>query len=388
MPAAVTPEPRLDAVVCLAVSLPLALLSARSKARTAVDTETGPQGVTLPAGHSPAGCDRQLGQSSGDGSRREGKNVRIGVHGVGGVGGYFGGRLAEAGEDVIFIARGAHLDAMRRDGLRVFSPAGDVVIDPVDVTDDPADAGIVDAVIVGVKAWQLQEAADAIRPMIGPDTVVVPLQNGIDAAEVLGRALRGARVLGGTCGIAAAIERPGCIRHAAVAPYIQFAPLQVGAPVPANAEALLAAFSRTKGVTAEIPADIQAALWQKFLGVAPAGAIGAITRAPMGVLHADLRSRALVDRAKAEIHAVGRAIGVNWAGDAVERVSAVHASVPFSTTASMQRDIMEGRPSELDAQIGTLVRLGEKLGVPTPVNRLVYDCLMPQEQRARGQIAF
>jgi 2-dehydropantoate 2-reductase len=108
----------------------------------------------------------------------------------------------------------------------------------------------------------------------------------------------------------------------------------------------------------------------------------------MGVLYADLRCRALVDRAKAEILAVGQAIGVHWAPDAIERVSAVHASVPFSTTASMQRDIMEGRPSELDAQIGTLVRLGEKLGVPTPVNRFVYDCLMPQEQRARGQMAF
>ncbi|MCP5180572.1 MAG: 2-dehydropantoate 2-reductase [Pseudomonadales bacterium] len=314
--------------------------------------------------------------------------MRIAIYGVGGVGGYFGGRLAEAGEDVVFIARGEHLAAMRRDGLRIVSPAGDLVLDPVAVSDNPADAGVVDAVIVGVKAWQLREAGVAIRPMIGPETVVVPLQNGIDAADVLAQALGDGCVLGGTCGISAAIERPGCIRHAAVAPYIQFAPMQAGAPVPVNAEALRAAFDRARAVTAEIPADIQAALWQKFLGVAPAGAIGAITRAPMGLLYQDLRCRALVDQIKDEIHAVGQTLGVHWAPDAIERVSAVHATVPFSTTASMQRDIMDGRPSELDAQIGALIRLGEKLGVPTPVSRFVYDCLMPQEQRARGQIEF
>lgn len=314
--------------------------------------------------------------------------MRIAIHGVGGVGGYFGGRLAEAGEDVIFIARGAHLEAMRRDGLKVESPAGNFCINPVNATAEPVDAGVVDAVIIGVKAWQLIDAAHAIRPIIGPATIVVPLQNGIDAADVLKRELSVGHVLGGTCGIAAAIAGPGFIRHAAVAPYIQFGPTEPGAPIPANAEALRSAFARAKGVTAEIPPDIRIALWQKFLGVAPAGAIGAITRAPMGVLHADLPCRALVDQAKAEIKAVGTALGVQWAPDAIERVSAVHATVPFGTTASMQRDIMEGRPSELDAQIGSLVRLGERLGVPTPVNRFVYDCLMPQERRARGEINF
>lgn len=320
--------------------------------------------------------------------------MRIAIYGVGGVGGYYGGRLAEAGHDVVFIARGEHLAAMQRDGLRVFSPAGDFVIKPVKATDNPGDAGVVDVVVVAVKAWHLQAAAEAIKPMIGKgigkDTLVLPLQNGVDATTVLAGVLGDDHVLGGSCGISAYIEGPGCIRHVAVAPYIQFGPVGRTSPaqVKSRLEALRDAFAQTKGVKAEIPPDMLAALWQKFLGVAPTGAVGAITRAPMGVTRADASTRQLVESAKREIWFVGRALGVNWAPDAISRVTAVHDSVPFGTTASMQRDIMEGRPSELDAQIGVIVRLGESLGVPTPVNRFILDCLMPQERRARGGLSF
>ena len=316
--------------------------------------------------------------------------MRIAIYGVGGVGGYYGGRLAEAGHDVVFIARGEHLAAMQRDGLRVFSPAGDFVIKPVNATSNPGDVGVVDVVIVAVKAWHLQAAAEAMQPMIGSDTLVLPLQNGVDATTVLASVLGDEHVLGGACGISARIEAPGCIRHVAVAPYIQFG--LVGRTSRNNMrekiEALRAAFAQAKGVTAEIPPDMLVALWQKFLGVAPTGAVGAITRAPMGVTRADPCTRQLVESAKREIWFVGRALGVKWAPDAISRVTAVHDAVPFGTTASMQRDIMEGRPSELDAQIGVIVRLGESLGVPTPVNRFILDCLMPQERRARGEIAF
>ena len=280
--------------------------------------------------------------------------MRIAIYGVGGVGGYYGGRLAEAGHDVVFIARGEHLAAMQRDGLRVFSPAGDFVIKPVTATNNPGDAGLVDVVIVAVKAWQLQGAAEAIKPMIGTNTLVLPLQNGVDATTVLASVLGDDHVLGGSCGISAYIEGPGCIRHAAVAPYVQFG--FVGRTSHHNMrdkiEVLRAAFAQAKGVTAEIPEDMLAALWQKFLGVAPTGAVGAITRAPMGVMRADAATRNLVESAKREIWFVGRALGVKWAPDAISRVTAVHDAVPFGTTASMQRDIMEGRPSELDAQIG------------------------------------
>ncbi len=316
--------------------------------------------------------------------------MRIAVYGVGGVGGYYGGRLAEAGHSVTFIARGAHLAAMQRDGLQVFSPAGDFVIQPVIVTHDPAEVGVVDVVIVAVKAWQVQAAAEAIRPMTDADTLVLPLQNGVDAPTALAGVLGEDRVLGGTCGISAYIEAPGCIRHAAVSPYIQFGPMDQSASntMRPRLERLLEAFAQVKGVTAEIPADMLASLWQKFLGVAPIGAVGAITRAPMGVMRTEASVRNLIESAKREIWHVGRALGVKWLPDAISRVTAVHDAVPFGTTASMQRDIMEGRPSELDAQIGTVVRLGESVGVPTPVNRFILDCLMPQERRARGEIVF
>ncbi len=316
--------------------------------------------------------------------------MRVAVFGVGGVGGYYGGRLAEAGHDVVFIARGAHLQAMQQAGLRVFSPAGDFVIHPIAATDDAAQVGVVDLVLVAVKTWQVRSTAEAIKPMLGPHTLVLPLQNGVDAPGVLAEVLGKAHVLGGACGISAFIEAPGCIRHAAVQPYLQFGALdpELRATQRAGIEALQQVFTQVKGVTAEVPEDMQAALWQKFLGVAPIGAIGAITRAPMGVLRADPRTRALVDAAKQEIWAVGQALGVNWAPDAVARVTAVHDAVPFATTASMHRDIVEGRPSELEAQIGVIVALGESVGVATPVNRFVYDCLQPQERRARGQVSW
>jgi len=313
--------------------------------------------------------------------------VRFAIYGVGGVGGYFGARLAEAGHDVVFIARGAHLQAMRDSGLRVDSLGGDMVVDPVNATDDPADIGTVDAVVLAVKTWQVAECAESIKPMLGPDSLVVPLQNGIDAPDVLAGVLGAEHVLGGACGISAFIEAPGHIRHVAMpAPYIQFGALS-GSNLN-SIEPLRVGFEACEAMVVEVSEDIQATMWQKFLGVAPIGAVGAITRAPMGVMLADPQTNALLEATKAEIWAVGRALGVNWAPDAIAQVSAVHASVPFATTASMARDIVEGRPSELDGQVGAIVRLGAELGVETPVNQFVLDCLMPQERRARGEIEF
>jgi len=312
--------------------------------------------------------------------------VRIAVYGVGGVGGYYGGRLAQAGHEVVFIARGAHLDAMRANGLRVDSIVGDFVLDPVQATENPAEVGKVDAVLVAVKSWQVRDCAEAMRPMLAEHTIVLPLQNGIDAPGILAGVLGAGRVLGGACGISAFIAGPGHIRHVAVDPYIQFGALDE-TPNP-MIEQLRSAFAAARGIAVEVATDIQATMWQKFLGVAPIGAIGAITRAPMGVMLADAQVSELLENAKREIWEVGRALGVNWAPDAIARVTAVHASVPFETTASMARDIIDGRPSELDGQIGAIVRLGEQLGVATPVHRFVYTCLMPQERRARGEISF
>jgi len=312
--------------------------------------------------------------------------MRIGVFGSGGVGGYFGGRLAEAGEDVRFVARGAHLAAMRERGLRVTSPAGDFVVHPVRASDDPSALGEVDVALVAVKAWQVAEAADMIRPMLGAETFVVPLQNGIEAPDTLAAALGRNRVLGGLCRIIAYVEGPGHIRHAGVPPSVTFGELD--ALGSARAEALRAAFARARGVRAEVAPDVRAAMWEKFLFIAAASGVGALTRAPVGVIRSQPETRALLTLALSEIHAVALAQGIALPADAVNATLTFVDSLPADGTMSMQRDVIDGRPSELEAQIGAVVRLGEARGVPVPLHRTIYAALLPLERRARGVIGF
>ena len=312
--------------------------------------------------------------------------LTIAVLGTGATGGYFGGRLAEAGEDVRFIARGAHLAALRAHGLTVTSVAGDFQLDPVRVSETPADIGPVDVVLVAVKAWQVPEAAESLRPLMGERTFVVPLQNGIDAPDQLAAVLGAERVLGGFCSILASLEGPGRIRHMGVVPYIAFGELDGSRS--ARAEALRVAFAGTRGVTVEVPADIRAAMWNKFLFITALSGVGAVTRAPAGVVRSEPESRGLLRQALEEIHAVARRAGIALPADAVERTLAFIDGLPPDGTASMQRDVLAGRPSELEAQVGAVVRLGERLGVEVPVHRTIYAALLPQERRARGEIGW
>jgi 2-dehydropantoate 2-reductase len=312
--------------------------------------------------------------------------MRVAVFGTGAVGGYFGGRLAEAGEDVWFIARSAHLAAIRDRGLRVTSVDGDFAVRPANATDDPAAVGPVDVVLLGVKAWQVAEAAEALRPLLGRRTCVVPLQNGIDAPEQLASALGAHRVLGGLCRILAYLAEPGHISHVGVTPYIAFGELD--ASVSERAEALRLAFGRTRGIAAEIPPDVRVAMWSKFLFIAAMSGVGALTRAPIGVVRGQPETRALLAQALAEIRAVAASRGIPLPADSVERTLAFVDSLPADGTTSMQRDLAEGRPSELDAQVGAVVRLGEQGGVPVPVHRSIYAALIPLERRARGEIRF
>jgi 2-dehydropantoate 2-reductase len=310
--------------------------------------------------------------------------MRIAVFGSGGVGGYFGGRLAEAGDDVAFIARGAHLVALRERGLTVTSVAGDFRVRPVEATDDPAALGAVDLVLVGVKAWQVSEAAEAMRPLVGTSTAVLPLQNGIEAPDRLAAVLGADHVLGGLCRIIAYLEGPGHIRHVGVPPSVTLGELD-GSSSP-RVEAVRQAFARARGVTAEIVPDVRAAMWEKFLFIAAASGVGALTRAPVGVIRSQPETRRLLEQALEEIHAVARAHRVALPPDAVARTLAFVDSLPEDGTMSMQRDVIEGRPSELDAQTGAVIRLGEARGVAVPVHRLIYAALLPLERAARGEI--
>lgn len=306
--------------------------------------------------------------------------MRVAVFGTGGVGGYFGGQLAQAGMEVVFIARGAHLQAIREAGLVVESVKGGFHIFPARAESDPAAVGPVDVVLVGVKAWQVSEAAQAIRPLVGPETIVLPLQNGVEAADQLSAVLGAQHVVGGLCRISSMVTGPGCIAHVAIEPSIAFNWFDGHADP--RLEALRAAFA-SRGVKAEIPADIATALWEKFIFIASISGVGAVTRSPAGALRSIPETRQMLENALQEVVAVGRACGVKLAETIAQDILHFIDGMPAATTASMVRDIMDGKPSELEYQTGSVVRLGNAHEVPTPVHAFIYASLLPQEARAR-----
>jgi 2-dehydropantoate 2-reductase len=309
--------------------------------------------------------------------------MRIAVVGVGGVGGYFGGRLAEAGEDVVFVARGETLAALRERGLFVESVAGDFHLSRVASAADPGEVGPVDAVLLGVKAWQVAGVAPTLRPLLGPETFVVPLQNGIEAPDQLAAALGSGHAVGGVCKILASQAAPGVIRHAGVEPTIAFGELDGSARV--RTERLREAFGRAHGVTLERPADIRVAMWEKLLFIVTFGTVGAATRSAAGVFRSLPETRALLVAVAGEVLAVAHARGVPLDEAVVGTTLAYIDALPPHAMSSMQRDLADGRPSELEAQTGSVVRLGRLAGVPTPVSAVLYAALLPGERRARGE---
>jgi 2-dehydropantoate 2-reductase len=309
--------------------------------------------------------------------------MRIAVVGVGGVGGYFGGRLAEAGHEVVFFARGALLAALRERGLRIESPAGDASLQPVATGElDKPGAGVFDLVLLGVKAWQVRDVAPQLQALLAPEGVVVPLQNGVEAAEELRAALGPARVLGGLCRIVAYAAEPGVIRHVGVAPSIEIGELE--GPSGERVARIAKLFEAAAGARLVVVDDIRAASWEKFLFISSVSAVGAVTRQPVGAYRAVPESRRLLEDAMQEVAAIARARGVALDASAVERTLAYVDSLPGEATASMQRDMAAGRPSELESQVGAVVRLGREAGVPTPANAFLFAALLPAELRARA----
>lgn len=306
--------------------------------------------------------------------------MRFAVIGAGGVGGYFGGKLAQGGEDVTFIVRGRTLEALRANGLRVDSINGDFHLPRVNATDDPASVGPVDAVLLAVKTSQIPEALQSIGPLVGVDTAVIPLENGMDAPEQIASAAGREHAMGGLCAIVSFIVAPGHIRHAASDPFLMFGELDNARSERATriCDAMQAA-----GVHAEIPPDIHRSMWTKFLFIAPLSGIGAVTRVPTGVWRAMPETRELAKRAIAEVAAVAAARGVELGSDALETTLARYDGLAPDATSSLQRDIMSGKPSELDAQLGAAVRMGRERDVPTPVMAMLYAVLLPQEQMAK-----
>jgi 2-dehydropantoate 2-reductase len=307
--------------------------------------------------------------------------MRIAVFGAGGVGGYFGGRLALAGEELVFIARGENLRLLQSQGLQVDSIKGDFVVKPVQATDNPRRVGEVDFVLVAVKGWQVPEAALVMQPMVGPHTGVVPLGNGVEAPAQLAAALGSEPVLGGLCRISAFIAEPGHIRHVGLEPFVAFGELDNRSTT--RVEALRQAFERA-GVMVSVPPDIRVAMWEKFVFIVAVSGVGAVARAPVGALRSLPETRQLLERAVQEAVAMGRARKIALPEDAAARTMTVIDSLEPSVIPSMQRDIVEGRPSELGSQNGAVVRMGLELGIPTPTHRFIYHSLLPQELHARA----
>lgn len=310
--------------------------------------------------------------------------MRIAVFGAGAVGGYFGGRLAQAGENVVFVARGDHLAALREHGLRVESVVGDFTVLPAECTDDPEEPGPVDVILLGTKAWQVREAARAMRPLVGPETMVLPLQNGVEAPDHLSAALGKECVLGGLCRIMSFLAAPGVIRHVGAEPVLTFGELD-GSETE-RCQRLLAVFEKARGMRADLVPDVPVELWRKLQMMAATSAVGAATRMPFGVLLELPATRRLLKACMDEVRVVAVARGIALPEDEADRTMTFLEGLPADGVTSLYRDLDAGRPSELEAQLGAVVRLGAEVGVDTPVCGTLYGALLPSELKARGEL--
>ena len=290
--------------------------------------------------------------------------MRIAVIGSGGVGGAFGAALAQAGGDVTFVARGAHLAAMREHGLRIEGDRGNILIHPVQATDDPSTIGPVDIVLFCVKLWDVETAGASILPLIGPDTAVIPLQNGIG---------RGA-LMGGTVGVSATIGEPGLIRQTGTVMMMRFGEFDGSAS--ARGQRFLE-LARKGGFNVAMTDAIDTAIWLKFILLTAMSGITAVTRLPVGKLRDDPDVMGLFESVMRETDAVGRAHGVTLPEGAVEeRLGHIRATPP-GVMASMGHDLLRGNRLELPWLAGKVVALGRQYGVPTPVNATILAALKP-----------
>lgn len=312
--------------------------------------------------------------------------MRIAIMGSGGVGGFYGGRLAHIGCDVSFVARGAHLAAMREHGLVIENePQGNIHVPKVNVTDDPASIGPVDLVIIAVKLWDTEAAAQAVKPIVGPATAVLSLQNGVIKDDILRREFGDAAVLGGVGYVATHIARPGVIHQTGTMQRLIFGEYD-GHRSP-RAEALLGALLRA-GIKAELSSDIRRTLWEKYAFLVGLSGTTATMRVPIGPIRSNPQTRAFLFDLLKEVVAVGRALGValpeNYADDRL----AFADGVPADMTSSMHHDLERGNPLEVEWLSGGVVQLGKKAGVPTPANRAAWDVLTLHaagRERRQGQ---
>ncbi|HEY4761711.1 MAG TPA: 2-dehydropantoate 2-reductase [Thermoguttaceae bacterium] len=304
--------------------------------------------------------------------------MKIAVVGAGGVGGYFGGLLATGGHHVSFISRGEHLRALKEDGLQIKSPHGDIRVSNTISTNDPKEVGQVDYIIIAVKNYHLEDVARQLSPLIGPATTVVPLLNGVEAHEVLAKEIGRDKVVGGLCTIISMIESPGVIRQSSQIRKIVIGELDLS---PAErVERIVKAWADV-GVQASQSTNIFSEIWTKFTFIASFGGVTSLSRANAGEINKFEGTRKIFMEAMREVENVAVANGVKLEASAVESGVKVAQSLEPTSTSSMQRDVAEGRPFELEAFSGKIVRLGNELSIETPIHRAIYWLLLPALQK-------
>jgi 2-dehydropantoate 2-reductase len=305
--------------------------------------------------------------------------MKIVIIGAGGVGGFFGAKLVKAGFDVTFIARGKHLQAIQNNGLQVKSIEGDFVVRPK-VIDNISEVKNPDLIILGVKSWQVGEVALQIKPILTNETMVLPLQNGADNADKLLSVLPKENVLAGVSRIVSKIEEPGIINHFAFVPQINFG--EYNNKKTERIQKVKVVFDKA-GFKNFISEDIHLDIWRKFLFIATISGIGALTRAVFGVMREDKAIRKMILETANEIKQIANTKGIGLTEKDIDITMQAIDNNDYNTTASMQRDMMEGRPSELENFNGYIVDQGKKLEISTPLNSFTYNCLLPQENKAR-----
>jgi 2-dehydropantoate 2-reductase len=304
--------------------------------------------------------------------------MRVAVMGSGGVGGYYGGKLAAGGENVTFIARAAHLAAIQRDGLQVKSAGGDFHIRPK-ATDDPTTVGLVDLVLFCVKGYDTEPAAEQTRPLVGAETVVLCIQNGVDNEAKLARILGEPRVLGGVVHILSTISAPGVIHQTAGPRTLKCG--EMGGGLSSRVARIVEAFVRA-GVTAEASPNILVDLWEKFVFICAHGGVTALGRMGIGDILAYPETARFYRGVMEEIATVGRAKNVPLPADTVDRAIAFARKLQPEMRSSLAHDLERGNRLEVDALMGAVVRCGAEVGVPTPLNSAIYACLLPHHRRA------
>jgi 2-dehydropantoate 2-reductase len=307
--------------------------------------------------------------------------MRIAVMGSGGVGGYFGARLAKGGADVVFIARGAHLAAMRENGLRVESDAEPIALPKVNVTDDASRIGRVDLILFAVKLWDTVSAAKSLLPLIGPDTGLISFQNGVQKDDMLRPIVGEAALMGGVGYVATVIGKPGVIKQTGAMQRLLFGEFD-GRRTQRVEDFLRACLAG--GINAEISSDIRREIWQKFVFLVALSGTTASMRMPVGPIRENPLTRQLLLDLMKEVIAVGRAHGVALAEDFAEQRMGFADGLPHDMIASMYHDLKEGKPLELPWLSGGVVDLGAAVGVPTPMNRAVRDVLLLHAQGRAG----